>query len=287
MSAFLKALSFTNILNLGFLGIAATSSSNEVLKSIFFALGAILSVVDGYFIGSLNPAIYFSKKLFGGDVRLEGSGNAGSTNMLRTYGKKAGAMTAGCDFAKGIVAALIGYIIFGYNGAAIAGLFAVVGHIAPIYYNFKGGKGVMVAASILLMLDPVVFVVCIAIFAALIFLTKIVSFASITTALVYPFIFTRLGNHLGIPAITTIISGALIIIMHKENIKRIYHGEEKKITIGKPKKEVQNEDTLEEDNTDNDNTINTDAEKKPSQKKSEKNRKKANKAKANNSKGNK
>lgn len=284
MSAFLKALSFTNILNLGFFGIAATESTSEVFKSIFFAVGALLSIAAGYFIGSLNPAIYFSKKLFGGDVRLEGSGNAGSTNMLRTYGKKAGAMTAGCDFAKGVVSAIIGYILFGYNGAAIAGLFAVVGHIAPIYYGFKGGKGVMVAASVLLMLDPIVFLVCIAIFAAIIFLTKIVSFASITTALVYPFIFTRLGNHLGIPAITTIISGALIIIMHKENMKRIYHGEEKKITIGKPK--VKDTEETTEDDTPVDGEID-ETEKKPSQKKSEKNRKKANKAKTNKGKGNK
>lgn len=239
MSSFLNALNFTNILNLGIFGIAATESAQDTLKAVFFAIGALLCIVEGYLIGSFSPAIYFSKRMFGSDVRESGSGNAGSTNMLRTHGKKAGLITALGDFFKGVLVALLGYILFGYNGAAIAGLFAVVGHIAPLYYRFKGGKGVMVAASVLLMLDPIVFLICIALFAAIVLLTKFVSLGSVMTALIYPLLFTRVGGHLGIPLICVFLSAALIVFMHRANIKRLLEGKENKISIGKKKAEAE------------------------------------------------
>lgn len=283
--SFLKALNFTNILNHGLLGIAALESASETLQAVFFALGALICIAEGYFIGAFSPAIYFSKKLYGSDVRESGSGNAGSTNMLRTHGKKAGLITALGDFFKGVLTALLGYIAFGYNGAAIAGLFAVVGHIAPVYYKFKGGKGVMVAASVLLMLDPVVFLITIAMFAVIVYLTKYVSLGSIMAALVYPLVFVRVGGHLGIPAITNIITGALIIFMHRGNMTRLKEGTENKLSFGKKKTEeksasddgtesVQDEETKDTDNADEYAV----SEKKP-QPKSKKNQKKLKKGK--------
>lgn len=276
MASFFNAINFTNMLNYGLFGIAAKEASGEVAQAVLFAVGALLCLIEGYLIGAFSPAIYFSKKMFGSDVRESGSGNAGSTNMLRTHGKKAGLITALGDFAKGVVTALLGYLLFGYNGAAIAGLFAVVGHIAPIYYGFKGGKGVMVAASTLLMLDPIVFLISIAMFAFLVYMTKMVSFGSISVALVYPLIFTRLGNHYGIPAITAIITGALIIFMHRANIKRMMKGEENKLSFGKkkaePSEEAESEEAYEEESVEG-------SEKKRPQPKSKKNQKKMKKGK--------
>jgi len=282
--SFLKAVTFTNILNYGLFGIAAREASGEVSQALFFALGALLCIVEGYLIGAFSPAIYFSKKLFGSDVRESGSGNAGSTNMLRTHGKKAGLITALGDFSKGVLTGLLGYILFGYDGAAIAGLFAVVGHIAPVYYGFKGGKGVMVAAASLFMLDPIVFVICIAIFALLVYFTRFVSFGSISVALMYPLIFVRLGGHLGIPAIAAILTGALIIFMHRANIKRLMRGEESKISLGKKKDGEQSEQSEQSEETEADGNVTegTDApaeEKKTPQPKSRKNQKKMKKGK--------
>ena len=237
----------------------------------------------GYFIGAFSPAIYFSKKLYGSDVRESGSGNAGSTNMLRTHGKKAGLITALGDFTKGVITAVLGYILFGYNGAAIAGLFAVVGHIAPVYYRFKGGKGVMVAASVLLMLDPIVFLISIALFVLIVYLTKYVSIGSIMAALVYPLIFVRLGGHLGIPAITSILSGALIIYMHRGNIARLKEGTENKLSFGKKKAEEQpsenEEPRSEEEEAEEDSEEGSDTKAKKPQMKSKKNQKKMKKGK--------
>lgn len=234
------------VLNIGFFGILAADVESDDVFSLIIVLGAAITLAAGYLIGSFSPSIYFSKKYFGGDIRESGSGNAGSTNMLRTHGKKAGIMTALGDLGKSVVACFIGYLILGYDGAALAGFAAVVGHIAPVFYRFKGGKGVMVAAGTLLCLDPIVFLVCIAIFAGIILLSKTVSIGSAMTALIYPLIFIRLGGHFGIPMVTAIITMVLVLFMHRHNISRILEGTEPKISIGGKKKSDKEEEAAEE-----------------------------------------
>ncbi len=227
------------ILNVGVFGILSVSNGTGRLAAFYIVLGALLCIVSGYLLGSFNPAIYFSKKLFGGDIRKEGSGNAGMTNMLRTHGKKAGILTALCDLGKTVAACFLGYIFLGYEGAALAGFFTMLGHIAPVFYGFKGGKGIMVTAGTLLCLDPIVFLITIAIFALVFYISKTVSIASIMAGLVYPFIFLRVGGHYGLAGVCAIITTFIILFTHRQNIKRILDGTEPKTTIGGRKKKAE------------------------------------------------
>lgn len=214
---------------------------------ILTGVGVFISLVAGYLIGSFNPAIHFSKKLYGTDIRTAGSGNAGSTNMLRTHGKKAGLITALCDLGKTVIACIIGYLCIGYNGAALAGFGALLGHIAPVYYKFRGGKGVMVAAATVLMLDPVTFLICIGVFAGVFYLSKTVSIASIMAVLIYPMVLNRVGNFIGISLICAVLTMVLVIFMHRQNLSRIFAGTEPKTTIGgKKKKETEESDTTDD-----------------------------------------
>lgn len=208
---------------------------------ILTGVGVFISLVAGYLLGSFNPAIHFSKKLYGEDIRKSGSGNAGSTNMLRTHGKKAGLITALCDLGKTVIACLIGYLCIGYNGAALAGFGAVLGHIAPVFYKFRGGKGVMVAAATVLMLDPITFLICMAVFAGVFYISRTVSIASIMAVLIYPMVLNRVGNHVGISLICAILTMVIVVFMHRANISRILAGTEPKTTIGGKKKKEREE----------------------------------------------
>ena len=102
----------------------------------------LLCAAGGYLLGSLSSAVIVSRALFSDDVRSHGSGNAGMTNMFRTYGKKAGVLTLCGDVLKTVVATLLGYLWLGYIGAYLSGLFCMLGHMFPVFYKFRGGKGV-------------------------------------------------------------------------------------------------------------------------------------------------
>lgn len=224
-----------NIFGVGVFGILLCNTQSEVLKAVYVAAGMLICMAAGYLLGSFSPAIWISKKHFGKDIRTQGSGNAGTTNMLRSHGKLAALFTLLGDLLKAVIACLIGYVCRGFEGAAIAGFFAVIGHIVPIYYHFKGGKGVLVAAATLLMLDPVAFLVVIAIFVIIVSFTKFVSLASVMAALFYPLVFVRLnvGRELGIAPALAVFTTVLIVIMHRKNISRLMKGEESKISFKK------------------------------------------------------
>ena len=129
--------------------------------NILFA--ALLTALCGYLLGSISFAVIVSKTMFGQDVRDYGSGNAGMTNILRVYGKKPAAFTLIGDFLKGAVAVLLGRMIFGWlgvvgsDGAHLAGLCALLGHLYPLYFGFRGGKGILTAVGIIAVIDPLVF----------------------------------------------------------------------------------------------------------------------------------
>ena len=134
-----------------------TEKLSLTAESIWFwllmALAVVLSMAAGYFLGSVNAAIIISTKKYKSDIRNHGSGNAGMTNMFRTFGKAGGFLTLFGDIAKTILPICFGYLFFGYAGAYISGLFVVMGHCFPIYYRFKGGKGVLAAATMILLLN--------------------------------------------------------------------------------------------------------------------------------------
>ena len=207
-------------------------------------MGAYIAIaIIAYAIGSINFSVIFSRKFAGFDVREKGSGNAGTTNMLRTVGKKAAVITLVCDILKGIVsiliALLIGYFVKDVNKAIlvqIAGFFAIFGHTFPIFFGFKGGKGVATSLGVLLMSNWQIGLICLAFALILIIITKMVSLGSIMAAILFPvltiFIQTNYiepGNYI----IFGIAVGLLVVFNHRKNLKRILEGNENKISFKK------------------------------------------------------
>lgn len=256
---------YTMNLNEGLL--AYLLKGNLVSTEFFPALYALLIVsviLVSYLLGSVNTAIIISKLIYKDDVRRHGSGNAGMTNMLRTYGKGAAGLTLLGDLMKTVIAIFVAAIFFGFNYVAgvstgdgvcyIAGLFVVVGHIFPIYYKFKGGKGVLATASMALILSPVPFLILFLIFALIVGTSKYVSLGSVTVAVLYPvvlsayfkFLFAEIERSLpGFTALASILLAILIVWCHRGNLSRISNRTEHKISFGK--KPNASEDTSNEE----------------------------------------
>ncbi len=205
----------------------------------------LLCMIPSYLLGSLNFALILSRRFFGEDVRQKGSGNAGMTNMLRNYGKGAAALTLLGDALKAVVSSLIGYVVFGVTGAYIAGLFCILGHMFPIYYRFKGGKGVVTTAVMILMLNPVIFLILLAVFLLIVLGTRFISLGSVMCVMIWPLILQRMEGA-GAPVLMAMAIAALVVFMHRENIKRLLRGEENKVSFGKKKKPAEKEDETDE-----------------------------------------
>lgn len=208
-------------------------------------IGIVIAAALGYFLGSINSAIIVSKIVSGKDIREFGSGNAGMTNVLRTFGKVPAAFTVLGDFSKGIIAVLLARVIFSamgidfMDGAYVAGFFALLGHLFPIYFGFKGGKGVLISAAIILVINPIVFLVLVVTFFTTVFISKIVSLSSIISAVVYPIatlVVLYINNQpvLG-STLFALLMSVIVIYMHRENIKRLINGTENKFGQKKQK----------------------------------------------------
>ena len=208
-------------------------------RQVAYIVVAILS----YLIGSINFSIIISKKVAGFDVREKGSGNAGTTNMLRTVGKKAALITLVCDILKGVIsillALLIGKIAKEANNSIlvqIAGILVIIGHTFPIFFKFKGGKGVATAVGVLLTTNWQIGLICLIFGLVLIALTRMVSLGSITAAILFPilvlFIKTNYiveGNYF----IYSLIIAVMVVFNHRENVKRLLSGTENKLSFKK------------------------------------------------------
>ena len=206
--------------------------------------GALLCILIPYLLGSINPAVLISKLVYHEDIRNFGSGNAGSTNMLRTYGKKAAIATFAIDLAKAAVAFWIGMRLWAYPGAAIAGFFVVFGHMFPIFAKFRGGKGVACTAMVILCADPLTFLFVLAIFLIIAIGTKFISLASIMCAMMYPLILNAFASDKPLYVAMAIVTACFVVFMHRENIKRLWHGQESKVSFSKTsKKKIDNSDT--------------------------------------------
>ena len=235
--------------------------TDTVWATVLIVVGVLLCMIIPYLLGSINFGLLISKNQFHDDVRMHGSGNAGTTNMLRTYGKRAATLTLLGDMAKGIVAVLFGYLIlgwneFGYNeagqfvyaydqiGAAIAGLFVMLGHMFPIFFKFRGGKGVATSMMVMLFLEPITFHICILIYFVLVLSTKYVSLASCMTLIFYPIflssVCTALGGVNPTAQAISVLMAVLVVFMHRENIKRLIAGTESKTYLFKKKKPAEN-----------------------------------------------
>lgn len=221
----------------------------------------LLAAAIAYLLGSVNTAVLVTRIVTKGksDIRQMGSGNAGFTNVLRCVGKVPAIVTIVCDALKCVIAVLIGGFIFSFSaqmlgsqnvifsselinfGKYIAGVFCILGHSYPVYFHFKGGKGVVTAAALIATEDWRVFICIIATFLIVFAFTKIISISSIISAALYaPYTFAmtfifdyQSGYSLSYVIMSTVaalIIGVFVIVKHKENIGRLMRGEEKKIT---------------------------------------------------------
>lgn len=208
-------------------------SANLLLST---ALCTILCILLPYLLGSVNFALVISKIFYKDDIRKYGSGNAGMTNMLRTYGKGAALFTLLCDMLKAVFSVWFGIFVFGILGGYIAGLFCIIGHSFPIYFKFKGGKGVATTAAMILTLDPICFCALFVLFIFIVLLTRYVSLGSIMCMLLYPILTYRLSTwDSGFPVLISFFVAAFVIFMHRENIVRLLNHSENKISFSKNK----------------------------------------------------
>ncbi|MCM2432302.1 glycerol-3-phosphate 1-O-acyltransferase PlsY [Agrobacterium rosae] len=186
-----------------------------------------LAAVIGYLLGSIPFGLLLTRAAGLGDVRKIGSGNIGATNVLRTGNKKLAAATLLLDALKGTAAVLIANALWGYEASLVAGFFAFLGHLFPVWLGFKGGKGVAVYIGVLLGVAPLMMLAFAAIWIATAFLTKYSSLSALVAMLVIPVALWILG-----PEKTALLVTLLSVIswyMHRENIKRLLAGTESKI----------------------------------------------------------
>lgn len=207
----------------------------------------IIVTIIAYLLGSISFSVIISKKMAGFDVREKGSGNAGTTNVLRSVGKKAAILTLICDVLKGVLAVLVAYIAGnivkeGVDRALliqIAGLLVVVGHTFPIFFGFKGGKGIATALGVLLITNWNIGLICLVFALVLMALTKMVSLGSISAAILFPVLILLMphtaylvdGNYV----IYSILMAVLVVFNHRANVKRLLNGTENKLDFKKIK----------------------------------------------------
>lgn len=227
----------------------------------------LLTAVQAYLLGSINTAVLVTRVVTNGkkDIRDMGSGNAGFTNVLRCVGKVPAIITIVCDALKCVAAVLVGALIFSFAipafdpqntvlcseiisiGKYTAGIFCILGHSYPLYFHFKGGKGIVTAAALIAIVDWRVFLCIIGTFLLVFIITKIISAASIISAVLYApytfvitFVFDYLLptdgyslNYVLLSTAAALIISVFVIVKHKANIGRLLRGEEKKITAKK------------------------------------------------------
>lgn len=190
-----------------------------------------LSVLEGYLIGSVSVSILLIRRLYHADIRTEGSGNAGATNVARVFGFKPGIITFLGDFIKCALSMWLGQQLAGAAGWALAGAACLIGHCFPLYFGFRGGKAVSTGAAVAFLIDWRLFLLLLTVFAIVVAATRIVSVSSIAAGIVLaaasPF-FAQGKEGIALAVFT----GVLVLFMHRGNIRRLLNGTEGKFTPG-------------------------------------------------------
>jgi len=203
----------------------------------------IILGILGYALGSISFSVIFSKKFAGFDVREKGSKNAGTTNVLRTVGKGVAALTLICDVLKGVIAVLLASLAYKiWNdidltlAKTVAGFMAIVGHTFPVYFGFRGGKGVATSLGVLLLVNWKIGLICLIFALTLMVLTKMVSVGSIAAAILFPVLVLFIGDSFIVEGnyfLFSIILALLVIFNHRSNIKKLANGTENKLSFKK------------------------------------------------------
>ena len=206
----------------------------------------IIIALIAYLLGSISFSVIISKKMAGFDVRERGSGNAGSTNVLRNVGKKAAALTLLGDALKGVVAILIAVILGNIIGeenisrpllVQIAAFCVILGHTFPVFFKFKGGKGIATALGILIITNWQIGLICLVFALIIMAASKMVSLGSIMAAVLFPILVLFVPHNAyivdGNYFIFSLILAAFVIFNHRENVKRLLEGKENKLSFKK------------------------------------------------------
>lgn len=205
--------------------------------------GYLLAGLAAYLLGSLNFGVIVSHLRYRDDIRRHGSGNAGTTNALRTYGKGAAAAVLVGDFLKGTAAVWLGCALTGQLlGGWLASLLVVLGHMFPVFFGFRGGKGVATAAGAILLLNPYILLGLLAVFVLIIACTRYVSLASVVVAGLFPVLTLAYGlavkmapQGIAVTAGFALAAGGLVIWKHRTNIQRLRAGTESRLGAKKAK----------------------------------------------------
>ncbi len=193
--------------------------------SHFFIIAA-----SAYLLGSLSFAIIICKLTLGKDIRSYGSGNAGLTNAYRTMGAGKTLLVLFGDIAKAAAALAIGGVLAGMMGKLVAGIFVILGHVFPVYFGFRGGKGVLVGATMLVFLDWRIFLVALVLFVIAVALTRWVSLGSILGAISFPITMQVFYGDARLSVVAALMAAA-VVFMHRSNIKRILSGTENRFSF--------------------------------------------------------
>lgn len=193
------------------------------------SLYPIIAVVISYFLGNISPAILIGRAM-GVEIRKEGSGNAGTTNVLRVLGKKAAVATLVIDILKGVAAVLIGKYIGGQGLAMICGLAAFIGHIWPMAFGFRGGKGIATAFGVIVTVEPILGLIEAAAALTFLLLSKRVSVGSLAAGLFLPFAAYYFNPDY---LLWASVMAVIVLFKHRKNINRLIKGEEPKINLKK------------------------------------------------------
>ncbi|MCC7399887.1 MAG: glycerol-3-phosphate 1-O-acyltransferase PlsY [Chitinophagaceae bacterium] len=203
-------------------------------------MNELLLIVLAYLIGSIPTAVWVSKYFFGIDIREYGSGNSGATNTYRVFGFKWGTMVMIIDMLKGIAAVKLAYLLPNYvdnetqliNLQIGLGLAAVIGHIFPIWAEFRGGKGVATLFGLVLGISPWTALSCVGIFLLVLYLTRFVSLSSILASIAFPvFILVIFNEREHLYRIFAIAVALMVLLTHQKNIGRLFRGSESKVPI--------------------------------------------------------
>lgn len=203
-------------------------------------MNELLLVILAYLIGSIPSAVWVSQRFFNIDIRDYGSGNAGATNVYRTLGSKWGTIVMLIDMLKGMIAVKLALLLPEYadletafqNLQIILGMSAVLGHVFPIWADFKGGKGVATLFGMVLGISPLTALSCIGVFALVLYLTRFVSLSSILASIAFPvFILVIFDVDDKFYRLFAIAVALLVLLTHQKNIGRLLRGEESKVSI--------------------------------------------------------
>ena len=233
---------------------------------MLYLIHVVIAIV-AYLIGSVNFSILLSRAVSGEDIRTSGSGNAGATNMLRTHGKKLAVITLLLDIAKGVLAVLLAVLYVRYINAPeryyewgsqsdlamyrnwisdfepqyISGLFVIIGHCFPVFFGFKGGKGVATALGVVITLDWKIGIIVLVVALAIMVISRYVSLGSVVAAALFMVLIIVkqccAGNINTYIIVCSALMGLLIILRHYANISRLINGTENKLSMKKKEME--------------------------------------------------